>query len=318
MKRILLVGFGGMGHVHYVNIQRMDNAEIVGITGTEHDRKAAEKTGLPFFLSITEGIQKLSPDAVDITTPTFLHKLHVMEALECGVDVICEKPLALSASDAAEIYRTAEDKGLRVFPALVMRYTKEFSVLSSLIHNGEYGKLIKADFHRLSPMPEWTAGNWLFDKDKSGLIPFDLHIHDLDMIYALFGEPECIDSYAPVDIETGFPCYYSIEYGYENLSVHAEAGWLRTSMPFTSGWRMIFEKAVAVNEDGRISIYPEKKEMQDLTPHYDIVISTGINVPPTGWYYEEIKHIISEMDGSEKAKISRDEAVGVLRIAERL
>ena len=318
MKRILLVGFGGMGHVHYVNIQRMDNAEIVGITGTEHDRKAAEKTGLPFLLSITEGIQKLSPDAVDITTPTFLHKLHVMEALECGVDVICEKPLALSASDAAEIYRTAEDKGLRVFPALVMRYTKEFSVLSSLIHNGEYGKLIKADFHRLSPMPEWTAGNWLFDKDKSGLIPFDLHIHDLDMIYALFGEPECIDSYAPVDMKTGFPCYYSIEYGYENLSVHAEAGWLRTSMPFTSGWRMIFEKAVAVNEDGRISIYPEKKEMQDLTPHYDIVISTGINVPPTGWYYEEIKHIISEMDGSEKAKISRDEAVGVLRIAERL
>ena len=318
MKRILLVGFGGMGHVHYVNIQRMDNAEIVGITGTEHDRKAAEKTGLPFFLSITEGIQKLSPDAVDITTPTFLHKLHVMEALECGVDVICEKPLALSASDAAEIYRTAEDKGLRVFPALVMRYTKEFSVLSSLIHNGEYGKLIKADFHRLSPMPEWTAGNWLFDKDKSGLIPFDLHIHDLDMIYALFGEPECIDSYAPVDMKTGFPCYYSIEYGYENLSVHAEAGWLRTSMPFTSGWRMIFEKAVAVNEDGRISIYPEKKEMQDLTPHYDIVISTGINVPPTGWYYEEIKHIISEMDGSEKAKISRDEAVGILRIAERL
>lgn len=318
MKRILLVGFGGMGHVHYVNIQRMDNAAIVGITGTEHDRKAAEKTGLPFFLSITEGIQKLSPDAVDITTPTFLHKLHVMEALECGVDVICEKPLALSASDAAEIYRTAEDKGLRVFPALVMRYTKEFAVLSSLIHNGEYGKLIKADFHRLSPMPEWTAGNWLFDKDKSGLIPFDLHIHDLDMIYALFGEPECIDSYAPVDMKTGFPCYYSIEYGYENLSVHAEAGWLRTSMPFTSGWRMIFEKAVAVNEDGRISIYPEKKEMQDLTPHYDIVISTGINVPPTGWYYEEIKHIISEMDGSEKAKISRDEAVGVLRIAERL
>lgn len=318
MKRILLVGFGGMGHVHYVNIQRMDNAEIVGITGTEHDRKTAEKTGLPFFLSITEGIQKLSPDAVDITTPTFLHKLHVMEALECGVDVICEKPLALSASDAAEIYRTAEDKGLRVFPALVMRYTKEFAVLSSLIHNGEYGKLIKADFHRLSPMPEWTAGNWLFDKDKSGLIPFDLHIHDLDMIYALFGEPECIDSYAPVDMKTGFPCYYSIEYGYENLLVHAEAGWLRTSMPFTSGWRMIFEKAVAVNEDGRISIYPEKKEMQDLTPHYDIVISTGINVPPTGWYYEEIKHIISEMDGSEKAKISRDEAVGVLRIAERL
>ena len=239
------------------------------------------------------------------------------EGRQCGVSRF-EKPLALSASDAAEIYRTAEDKGLRVFPALVMRYTKEFAVLSSLIHNGEYGKLIKADFHRLSPMPEWTAGNWLFDKDKSGLIPFDLHIHDLDMIYALFGEPECIDSYAPVDMKTGFPCYYSIEYGYENLSVHAEAGWLRTSMPFTSGWRMIFEKAVAVNEDGRISIYPEKKEMQDLTPHYDIVISTGINVPPTGWYYEEIKHIISEMDGSEKAKISRDEAVGVLRIAERL
>ena len=72
------------------------------------------------------------------------------------------------------------------------------------------------------------------------------------------------------------------------------------------------------NELSEDDLKDYEKEMQDLTPHYDIVISTGINVPPTGWYYEEIKHIISEMDGSEKAKISRDEAVGVLRIAERL
>ena len=150
------------------------------------------------------------------------------------------------------------------------------------------------------------------------MIPFDLHIHDLDMIYALFGEPVDVQSYAPVDRQSGFPCYYSIDYHYRNLSVHAEAGWLRTSMPFTSGWRLIFEDAVAINNDGAIYVYPYKSDKIDLTPVYDTVISTGINVPPTGWYYEELKHIISEMNGQEKVRISKDEAIGVLRIAEKL
>ena len=318
MRRILLVGFGGMGHVHYENMKRIPDAQIVGIAGTEHDRKAAEETGLPFFLSITEGVKSLSVDTVDITTPTFLHKSHVLEAMDAGCDAICEKPLALSSSDAEEIYRKAEEKGRKVYLALVMRYTKEFSILSSLIKEETYGKLLKADFHRLSPMPEWTHGSWLFDKDKSGLIPFDLHIHDLDMIYALFGEPVDVQSYAPVDRQSRFPCYYSIDYHYRNLSVHAEAGWLRTSMPFTSGWRLIFEDAVAINNDGAIYVYPYKSDKIDLTPVYDTVISTGINVPPTGWYYEELKRIISEMNGQEKVRISKDEAIGVLRIAEKL
>lgn len=318
MTRILLAGFGGMGHVHYENAKRIVDAEIIGIVGTEKDAQSASDAGLPFFLSIKNGIRALSPDIVDITTPTFLHKANAIEALEEGRDVIIEKPLALSSEDGCEIYECAERNNRDVYPALVMRYTKEFGILSSLIQNGKYGAVVRADFNRISPLPMWSKDSWLFDRRKSGLIPFDLHIHDLDMIYALFGEPESIEPYSPIDKEFSFPLYYSIEYRYKSFSVHAEAGWLRTSMPFQSGWRVIFEDAVVLNADGKIMLYENNADPLDLTPLYDTVISTGINVPPTGWYYEELKHIIAEHDGREKKRIKKEEVIGTLRIAEKL
>ena len=316
MIRTLLVGYGGMGKVHYINTREISSAEIVGIVGTEKDREEAEKTGLPFFLSITEGMEALSADVVDITTPTFLHKAHVLEALGNSADVIVEKPIALSLQEAEEIYNAAEKVGKRVFPAYVMRYTKEYEILSSLIENGEYGKVLEAYFWRLSEMPGWVDGSWLFEKEKSGLIPFDLHIHDLDMIISLFGKPESVVEYVP-DTDDNLKHFYSITYGYGPLSVRAEAGWLRGKIPFSSGWRIIFEKAVAMCDGASIKLYTEEKE-DNLTPHYDRVISTGINVPPTGWYYEELSGIYSAILGGKEGRVKKEEVLAVIETAEKL
>ena len=63
----------------------------------------------------------------------------------------------------------------------------------------EYGKVLDASFERLScGTPTGLSAAGLFDKSKSGLLPFDLHIHDLDVIVSLFGKPECFtDQHLP-------------------------------------------------------------------------------------------------------------------------
>ncbi|NCA78253.1 MAG: gfo/Idh/MocA family oxidoreductase, partial [Alphaproteobacteria bacterium] len=98
MVRIGLVGLGGMGTVHYSNYQHITEARVVAATGTtDKDRENAKSWGIPIYETVSQMLEQEEVDVVDVCTPTFLHKEHVMAALNQGKPVICEKPLALNA-----------------------------------------------------------------------------------------------------------------------------------------------------------------------------------------------------------------------------
>lgn len=317
--RTVIAGFGGMGIVHYLNTKLVDGIEVAGIVGsTVDDRRKTEEYGLSFFPSITEAFDAVRPDVVDITTPTFLHKEHMLQALAAGCKaVICEKPLALNSDDARAVIAAAEERDAVIIPAHVMRFTKEFKALKDVVDSAVFGKVLDASFSRISSMPKWTSG-WLMDRSKSGLVPFDLHIHDLDMIFALFGKMDRVGSYKRKSTESNVDEYFHVSYIYDDFCVNAEAGWLRASVPFSASWRVIFEHGV-VECKGNVMAYPENGEPYELDTHYDVVVPTGINVPPTGWYYEELSAIYSYL-GSERKEplIPYDDIVEELKILENL
>ena len=318
--KTVIVGFGGMGRVHYVNTLLIAGTSIVGIVGSgDRDRAAAESFSLPFFSSIKEAVSALEPDIVDITTPTFMHKEHVVDAIEAGCrNIIVEKPLALKSDDAAYIFSLAEEKGVRIVPAHVMRFTKEFNALRKTVESGEFGAVLDASFSRISAMPAWSNG-WLLDKSKSGAVPFDLHIHDADMIFALFGKPRSVTSYKRRGHESSTDEYFHVTYSYDGFSVNAEAGWLRASVPFAASWRVIFEHAVLQCSDERVMCYPEEGNPFQMDTHYDKIVETGINVPPTGWYYEELSAIYAYLSSEDSTQlIPYSDIIEELKILERL
>ena len=275
---------------------------------------------LAFFSSISEAFAALPGiDAVDITTPTFLHRDHIMEAIAAGAgNIIAEKPLALSSRDAEEIYSAAEAAGARIVPAHVMRFTKEFRVLREAVSDCRYGAVLDASFSRISSMPLWSNG-WLLDRARSGAVPFDLHIHDLDMIFALFGKPASVTSYKRRSRESSVDEYFHVSYGYDGFSVNAEAAWLRASVPFSASWRVIFEHGVLQYDGDRVMAFPDGGEPSVLDTHYDRIVSTGINVPPTGWYYEELSAIYSYLSSAEERPlIPYQDIVEELKILENL
>ncbi len=318
--RTLVVGLGGMGRVHIINTRLVDGVEVVGAVGaTEEDRKAAEGFSIPFFASITEAMAALPIDTVDITTPTFMHPRHILEALEAGCrSIIVEKPTALKSADAKRIFAEAEERQALVVPAHVMRFTKEFRALASAVASEDYGKVLDARFSRISAMPGWTGG-WLMDRERSGLVPFDLHIHDLDMIFALFGKPEDVSSYRRRSRGSDIDEYFHASYGYGGFTVEAEAAWLRASVPFRASWRVIFEHGAMECNGQSVMSYPDGGEPFKVDTHYDTVVETGINVPPTGWYYEELSAIYGYLaSGSKKPLIPYSDIVEELKILENL
>ena len=156
--KIGIVGGGGMGKVHFANWKAIEGAEVVALCESAPTGPAtAAEWGVPLFTSITDMV-KAGLDVVDICTPTFLHHDMAMEALNLGVDTICEKPIALNYADAKEMLDTAEAKGCRLYIAQVLQFTKEIQALHRLVETEEYGKVLDATFERLSACPRWAAG----------------------------------------------------------------------------------------------------------------------------------------------------------------
>ena len=192
--RIALVGLGGMGGTHYLNYLHIPNAQVVAAVGQgEKDRARAAEWGLPLYATLTELCASEQVELADICVPTYLHKALALEAFGHGLHVITEKPVALSLADAQEMYEAADRAEKQLYVAQVLQFTREVETLHEVIRDERYGKPLDACFERLSARPGWVQGGWLFQKEKSGLLPFDLHIHDLDMMVSAFGEPQSMD-----------------------------------------------------------------------------------------------------------------------------
>ena len=318
--KIGLVGAGGMGKVHYANYQEIAGAEVVAVVDAAPSAvETAKQWGLPLFKTITEMNAAVEVDMVDICTPTFLHHDMVMESLNCGKDTICEKPIALHYADAKEMLDTAQSKGLHLYVAQVLQFTKEVEILHRIVESGELGKPLDAEFERLSACPNWALGGWLFDKNKSGLLYYDLHIHDLDVIVSVFGKP---DSYRYTSCRgegKTYPEQIRIDYDFGGTHVVGEAAWFNADIPWTARWRVYFENGMLINDDKGLISYQFGREPIKYDTHDEVMISTGINVPPCGWYYNELVHFVDcHRKDIDTPRVSREQLLTVMQLLEEM
>ena len=318
--RIGIVGGGGMGRVHFANWQVVENASVVALCDTAPSAAdTAAQWGVPLYRSITQMVQECDLDAVDICTPTFLHHDMVMEILNLGMDTICEKPIALHYADAKEMLDTAQAKGCHLYIAQVLQFTKEIQALRQLVKSEEYGKVLDASFERLSAAPRWAVGGWLFDKSKSGLLPFDLHIHDLDVIVSLFGKPERFTINTCHGRGKTYAEHLRIDYDFGDKHVNGEAAWFNADSPWTARWRVYFENAVVINDGKTMTAYTFDAPPRVFDTKDEVEISTGINVPPCGWYYNELKHFAQCIrEGVPTPYVSREQLLTVMEILEEV
>lgn len=318
--KIGIVGGGGMGRVHYANWQAVKNADVVALCDNAPNAPdTAAQWGVPLYGSITEMVRSSALDVVDICTPTFLHHDMVMESLNLGMDTICEKPIALNYADAKEMLDTADAKGCHLYIAQVLQFTKEVQVLHQLVQSGEYGKVLDASFERLSAAPRWAVGGWLFDKSKSGLLPFDLHIHDLDVIVSLFGKPNSFTVNTCKGSGKTYAEHLRINYDYGDLHVNGEAAWFNADSPWTARWRVYFENALVVNDGTTMTAYCFDAPPRVFNTKDEVEISTGINVPPCGWYYNELEHFAQCIrEGKPTPYVTREQLLTVMEILEEV
>lgn len=319
MVKIGIVGLGGMATVHYSNYKYIEECEVAAVVGsTAKDSEKAREWKVPEYHSISEMLSEQEIDVVDICTPTFLHDTFIKEALLYHKNVIVEKPMVLLSGQAEELFRMAESVRKHIYVGQVTRFAKDNEILQRLVRLKPYGKVKDVYFARLSKVPAWSAGNWMLDKEKSGQLVFDLHIHDLDTIIHLFGKPDSYYYETVSNAEKDYQECYRLYYKYRDFGVCAETAWYHADFPFSAVWRIYFENAVVVSDGASVTAYPFEEE----PVHFDISekkIPTGINVPPTEMYLSELQHFIEcASKDIDSDRVPKEQIIGVLDILDEI
>jgi predicted dehydrogenase len=264
MMRVGIVGLGFMGRMHYRCWKAHPGATITAICesnpkvlaevkeppkgNVEGAAEQIDLNGIAIHADLGELLATRSVDALSITLPTFLHPGTTVQALEAGVHVLCEKPMALNVADCDRMIAAAKAAGKVLQIGHCIRFWPEYVVARELIQSDKYGQPIAASFRRFSAMPTWSPDRWFADEARSGGQPLDLHIHDADYIHHVFGLPAEVSSLAD-----GPQGYISTQYHYDGgPAVVAESTWrMAPSFGFEMSFVVILERATILLDSTR-------------------------------------------------------------------
>lgn len=285
MLKVGLVGVGGISPAHIRAWDKMEDVELVALCDirTERMEKYADKRAYADFDTMLEEEQL---DILDICLPTYLHVDFAVKAMEKGIHVLCEKPISLKKEDIDRAYNTAKEHHVNFMIAQVLRFWPEYELIKELYDSKKYGKLLSGYMGRLGLRPKWSWDNWMADEKRSGLVPFDLHIHDLDFLVYAFGNPSHVQTHRKKLPEQD---YISALYEFPDFFVTAESSWYAAPYPFSAGYRFQFEDALVVYDKNVCMIYENNGQILNLSAPKNEQ-ETTINLPTTDAYAAEIRY----------------------------
>jgi predicted dehydrogenase len=189
-----VAGAGFIGPVHVEGLRRA-GVRIAGILGStpEKSRAAAERLGLPQgYATFDEILNDRSVAAVHLATPNRFHYEQAAAALRAGKHVLCEKPLAMTSRESAELVRIAADSGLVAGVAYNIRFYPLCHESASRVQNGELGKVLHVVG---SYVQDWllhdTDFNWRVLPEDGGKLRAiaDIGTHWLDLVQFITKQP---------------------------------------------------------------------------------------------------------------------------------
>jgi myo-inositol 2-dehydrogenase/D-chiro-inositol 1-dehydrogenase/scyllo-inositol 2-dehydrogenase (NAD+) len=190
-----MVGAGRVGRLHTRNLTEHvgHRAEIAAIVDPERGiaEELAAEYGVPGVCSsLDEALERGDFEGVVITTPTFTHHPLAVQALEAGLHVHLEKPMAMNLRECGAITAAAERAGTALQLGFMRRFDHDFVQAAELLRSGAIGApvIIKSLTHGPGLPPPWANDI----RTSNGMLA-EVNSHDLDTV-GWFADA------APVDI----------------------------------------------------------------------------------------------------------------------
>ena len=193
--RIGVIGLGWAGQQHMKAYASIEGVQLVAIAG--HEDHLCEELGDRYdiahdhrFVDFAELLDVGGIDAISIAVPTFLHAPIAIAALDKGVHVLTEKPIAATVADAERMVEAARSSGRVLEVVFNHRLRGDVQMLGQRMREGGLGVpyFASASWLRRDGIPQ--LGGWFTNAGRSGGGPLiDLGVHVLDYSLFLLGEP---------------------------------------------------------------------------------------------------------------------------------
>lgn len=178
---VAIIGYGGMGGWHKDTLCRIPGMQVLGIYDIDSERQAlARSQGLAVYSSLEELWADPLVDLITIATPNDSHLPLVVQSLEAGKHVLCEKPVALNSQELETMIQTAERMGKIFSIHQNRRWDEDFLVVKQITQENALGRIfnIESRVHGSRGIP----GDWRTKKMHGGGMVLDWGVHLFDQM----------------------------------------------------------------------------------------------------------------------------------------
>ena len=250
-----------MGMMHYLAYQRLSGVQVAAICESLPERRQGDWTGIKgnfgpqgtqmdltgvkTYAQADELFADPDIDLVDVCLPPSLHAEMSVAALNAGKHVFCEKPIALSLTDADAMTAAADANKKLFMVGHVLPFFPAYAFVYDAARTNKYGRVIGGHFDRVISDPVWLKD--FYNMSTTGGPLLDLHIHDAHYIRLLFGMPKQVQSVGR--LRGAVPEYFSTQFVFDDpsLVVTATSGCIfQQGRPFMARSEVHFEKATIV------------------------------------------------------------------------
>jgi UDP-N-acetylglucosamine 3-dehydrogenase len=175
-----VIGVGAMGKNHARLYSELNGVELIGVSDVNETLAAsvARSYDCKPYADYHDLLDK-NLDAISIVVPTTLHKKVALDAIQKGINVLVEKPIADTVENADEIIKAARQNKVKLMVGHVERFNPAIIKLKELINSGLLGKVVSISAKRVGPYNP---------RIRDVGIVLDLGTHDIDIMSYLCGE----------------------------------------------------------------------------------------------------------------------------------
>ncbi|MBN2458150.1 Gfo/Idh/MocA family oxidoreductase [Candidatus Woesearchaeota archaeon] len=318
MLNAAVIGVGLMGKNHARVYFGLDNVNLVAIADPDKNKlgKLSKDYRCKAYTDYKKMLSEEKIDIVSIAVPTINHFEVSCNTLDKGINVLLEKPIAVSTAEGKNIISLAKKKNLKLMVGHIERFNPAVIELKKRINNNELGRVYKIDVNRIGPYP---------GRIRDVGVVIDLAVHDIDIIRYITGS-EVKRLYAETEkkINSKYEDMLSGLLRFENgIICNMNINWLtptKIRKLYITGERGMF----VVNYLKQELIFYENAEVTNNLDYADIMrgvsegrmIKFAINKKEP--LLAEIEHFVNCINENKEPLISGEDGLTAIKIADML
>ncbi|HTX78411.1 MAG TPA: Gfo/Idh/MocA family oxidoreductase [Longilinea sp.] len=277
--RFAISGAGFIAKTHAKAIQALADAKLIAVVErhADHATAFAGQYGIAkTYPDVPSLLRDGSVDALIVATPNALHMSQTIAALEVGVAVMVEKPMAMNAAEAEAMLEASQRSKAALMVAHHWRFDEEIDWLKVQVDSGRLGHIIRTKSYGVHT--NWGPAGWFTQKTLAGGGAIaDVGIHALDTTRYLMGDPQPVSVYARISrnfIGGDVDDTAVVIVNWDNSATsYIESGWWQphVDLPF-AGTQLYGSRGFGMT-------FPTRLELPDPQTHKVDVIDPGFQFP---------------------------------------